>query len=115
MEKLALTLGGTPINVPQNVPTESSQSLSSVLQLGFEILYLGAVLLTLFYLVWGGFDWISSEGNKQKLDQARQKVIFAVIGLTIVFLSFFIINVVQQFFHVSILAIPSGSGGFRGK
>ena len=40
--------------------------------------------LALAYMVWGAIDWISSEGDKQKLDGAKNKITHALIGLAIV-------------------------------
>jgi hypothetical protein len=33
------------------------------------------------YLVWGGFDWITSGGEQQKQQGARDKITAAVVGL----------------------------------
>jgi hypothetical protein len=49
-------------------------------------------------LIWGGFDWITSEGDKQKVANARQRLAMAIIGLIVVFLSFMIVNIVSTFF-----------------
>ena len=40
-----------------------------------------AALLTLFYLIWGGIDWLTAEGDAEKLTAARKKLINAVVGL----------------------------------
>lgn len=66
-----------------------------------SLLILSAIILSLFYLIWGGVDWIMSEGDKQRLGNAKQKIIFSIIGLTIVFVSFLIINILSKFFKIS--------------
>jgi len=38
-------------------------------------------LITILYLVWGTFDWLTSEGDAEKLKTARMKMINAVIGM----------------------------------
>lgn len=43
---------------------------------------LGA-LLAFFYMVWGGIDWITSGGDKGKLESARNKVIQSALGLIV--------------------------------
>ncbi len=42
-----------------------------------------AALLTLFYLVMGAIAWITSGGDKGKVEEARNKITAAVIGLLI--------------------------------
>lgn len=43
-----------------------------------------AALLCLGYLLWGGIDWLLSEGDKQKYESARNKILHAVMGLAVV-------------------------------
>ena len=40
-----------------------------------------AALLTLFYLIWGGIDWLTAGGDTEKLENARKKLGNAVVGL----------------------------------
>ena len=57
-----------------------------------------AILLALGWLIYGGIRWILSQGDKGKVDSARSHIIAALIGLIIVFLSYFLINIVTQLF-----------------
>ncbi|HUD44748.1 MAG TPA: pilin, partial [Patescibacteria group bacterium] len=52
----------------------------------------------LAYLIWGGIRWILSRGEKEGVNNARQHIINAIIGLIVIFLSYFILNVVTQVF-----------------
>lgn len=60
-----------------------------------------AALLVLFYLVWGGIDWITSGGDKGKTESARNKITAAVIGLIIVAASYAIFQLVLTFLGTS--------------
>ena len=67
-----------------------------------------AILLALAWLIYGGIRWILSQGDKGKVDSARQHIIAALIGLIIVFLAYFLINIVTQlFFHKNISQITN--------
>lgn len=57
-----------------------------------------AVILALMYLVWGGIKWITSGGDKTNVETARNHIVAAIIGLVLVFLSYFILNLVLYFF-----------------
>lgn len=110
MEKLALSISGTPISVPNGIPTAQTNSLSSVLQVGFSLLVTGAIILALLYMLWGGYDWITSEGDKQKVNQARTKLGFAILGLIIVLVSFLLIKTLTGIFLGTGGDIPCGGG-----
>lgn len=57
-----------------------------------------AIVIALAFLIWGGIKWITSGGDKTGVEEARNHVIAAVVGLIIVFLSYFILNLVVFFF-----------------
>ena len=69
-------------------------------------LFVIATIAALFFLIWGGISWASSGGEKEKLEKARKKIIYAIIGLCIVFLSFFIINTVGEVLGVKFFKAP---------
>lgn len=57
-----------------------------------------AIMIALAFLIWGGIKWVTSGGEKAGVEEARNHVIAAVVGLIIVFLSYFIINLIVYFF-----------------
>lgn len=67
----------------------------------FNILLVGAVLLSLFFLIYGGIKWIMSGGDKGKVDAARGTITAAIIGLIISFLAFTIIGMINYFFGLT--------------
>jgi cbb3-type cytochrome oxidase subunit 3 len=78
-------------------------------------LILGVVIFFFMFLI-GGIKWISSGGDKQKLEEARGTITNALIGLIILLALFAIIGLVGTFFHVNLLnlTIPTLSGGSSG-
>lgn len=75
----------------------------------FSLLLALAVLIAVFFLIWGGVKWILSGGDKGGVEAARNTIIAAIIGLVVTFLAFFIISVVGQFFGIDLLnfSIPT--------
>ena len=71
-----------------------------------------AVLIALFFLIWGGVRWITSGGDKAKVESARGTIIAAIIGLVIAFLAFFVLSLALSFFGLSLtnLQLPKVSG-----
>jgi hypothetical protein len=93
---LDIDLNGTnqTIEAPNGIPVGGHDTLQKILQGGIQLLFLIAIVLTLFYLIYGGMDWVMSRGEKQKIDSAKKKITYAIIGLVIVFLSFVIMRIV---------------------
>lgn len=104
MNYLALTLpGGKTINPPTELPSGGFGTVQKVLSNAITLFLIFGVIVTLIFLIWGGFQWSSSGGDKAKISAARAKITWAIIGLIVVFLSFFIINIVGYFFKVDLL------------
>lgn len=63
-------------------------------------------------LVWGGIRWITSKGDKQEVENARNQITHALIGLAIVFVAWAIVKLIQTLFGIDILQleIPSLQG-----
>ncbi len=92
----------------------AGQNLTLGQVLGFivTIAFVIAVLIALLFLLWGGIKWITSGGDKAGVEAARNQIIAAVIGLIVVFLSFFILNLVLGLFGLSLfnLKLPTLTG-----
>lgn len=55
-----------------------------------------AFLAAVLFIVIGAFQWITSGGDKQRVADARNHIIAAIIGLIVISLTFVIINVILQ-------------------
>ena len=58
-------------------------------------------LLALGYLIWGGIDWITSEGDKTQYQEARKKITHALIGLAILACTWAFWLLALKFFGIS--------------
>ncbi|MBI4097876.1 MAG: hypothetical protein HY426_02445 [Candidatus Levybacteria bacterium] len=67
------------------------------------ILFIIAVILAIAFLVYGGIKWIISGGDKTKVEAARGTIVAALVGLVLVFLSYFLINLITQFLGIGTL------------
>lgn len=66
-------------------------------------IFIIAIIAALLYLVWGGFKWLTSGGDKAGVQTAREHIVAAIVGLVIIFLAYFILNLVLSFFGVPLL------------
>lgn len=60
--------------------------------------FVASIIIALAFLIYGGIKWVTSGGEKASVEEARNHVIAAVVGLIIVFLSYFILSLVVFFF-----------------
>lgn len=103
--KLALSLpwqgGTTTIDpgyqpLPQFDPNGNASLGLVITSLGEVALYAGGFLM-FFWAVWGVFDYIRAEGNKEALAKARKRIQWAIAGFIILIMAFFLSSVVQTF------------------
>lgn len=75
---------------------------------------IGAILtfsfiLAFIYLIMGGLSWVTSAGDKSKLETARNKITHALVGLIIVASTWAVMKLVGQFLGLNMpdLKLPS--------
>lgn len=91
------------ISAPPGVPVGGLGSAQQIGQAAATIFVIVAVTLTLFVIIVSGIQWIMSEGNKTKIQAARNRLIFGIVGLLVVLLSYFIVRIVGGLFGVALL------------
>ena len=99
--------GSIVIQTPANVPSGGLETVgASTLTTGITLLLIGVALFALFFFLWGGITWITSGGDKTKLQGARNKMVYSIIGLIIAFLSFFLVTLIGALFGIELLKAP---------
>jgi len=85
-------------------------SVGTLFGSSIKIFLIVGALIAFVYLLWAGVDWITSEGDKDKLAKARNKMTHALIGLIILFG----VTALWQLIAGDILGIikTNSSGGF---
>ncbi len=69
-------------------------------------IFVVAGLLFFFYLIFGGFKYLTSAGNEDAVEQAKKTITTAVIGLLIIFASYWIMWILQTVLGVFFLFEP---------
>jgi len=107
MNKIALTLpGGNTITGPDELTTKGLIDLGPVLSGLLNIAFYVAFFLAFFYLVWGAFSYITAQGKKEELQKATARITWAIIGLIIVFLAYFIAQFAGQILKPTTGGLP---------
>jgi hypothetical protein len=78
------------------------------------IMVIGA-LMVLLYLVWGAISWITSGGDKAKVEHARGQITNAVIGIIVLASTLAIFMLLQRFLGIEVIRVtPTGGGPIGG-
>ena len=81
----------------EGVPLPNPLSADTVPELAGQIIkgLLGVTgAIALFMMVWGGITWMISNGNAERLKQGKDTILWAILGLVIIFMSYIIITFV---------------------
>jgi hypothetical protein len=62
-----------------------------------------AALMAFLWLIMGGISWITSGGDKAKMEEARNKITHAIVGLIIVGAAWAVMLLVQTFLGITII------------
>lgn len=72
-----------------------------------------AGILVILWFVYGGISWLTAGGSKEQVENARNRIINAVIGLAILFATFAIVNWLGPAIGFDLLQITlPGPGSF---
>lgn len=61
---------------------------------------IGAVIL-LFVLIWGGYDFMLSQGSPDKIKSARSKIVSGIVGLVLMVFAFIIAKFISYLFDIN--------------
>ncbi len=89
LPSLAQAQGGVPLPNPleaESIPELAGQMIKGLLGVT------GAIAL--FMLVWGGIVWMTSGGNSNRVEQGKNTILWAILGIVIIFMSYIILNFV---------------------
>jgi len=95
--------GGQAVETPDGFI--DAGSLTGIIQWVIIVLVAIGIIAALIFIILGSIKWITSGGDKEKLQSARTTIIYSIIGLIVVILSVIIMQVVGGLLFSS----PSGT------
>ena len=102
MKKILLSAGVSDVIGTIKPPVDNdiytkdvNVGLGKLISTGIQLFFFVAGLATLLYMLMGALDWITSGGEKEKLQKAQNKIQSAVIGLILVVVVFVVFNVIM--------------------
>jgi hypothetical protein len=74
--------------------TNPQAFFGNLLQTGFSLLFIAAVILFLIFFFLGAFHFITSEGDAKKIESGRTSITYAFVGLILIFSIFAILKLI---------------------
>ncbi len=95
-----LQISGQPIQGPLQSPLNNQpiNTLADVINILLTFLVPLAAIILFFVLVLGGYQFMFSQGNPEKVKSARAKITTGIIGFILLILSYFITSFVASIF-----------------
>lgn len=91
------------INVPNPNPRPGAQEpLAAIVSAALPYTYLIAGLILFFLLIWSGFELLTAGDSQEKIKGASARITHALTGFMIVFLSYWLIRLVELILGVKI-------------
>lgn len=91
-----ISINGTKIRGP----LYKIHTLADVITAVISFVLPMAGILLFFYLVWGGFDFMLSDGEPEKIEAGKAKIRAALIGFFILIMSLLIVRLVSYIFKL---------------
>lgn len=101
MDKLLtqdLQIPGVSGTISGPLPSGRFNNLADLVNNAIPILFPVAGVLLLAYLIWGGFDYMTSMGDPKKAEAGKTKITHAIIGFFIIFAAYWITQLVAFLF-----------------
>jgi len=98
------------LGLPENITVQDQldpkfTNLGSVVSEALKYVFPFAGLILFFMLIAGGFQMMTAAGNEESIQKAQKKITYAVIGFVVIFISFWLIKLLETILGVSILNI----------
>ncbi len=90
--------GGAPAGVNaargSGVPSNLANGDTSIIRKGINLLLYGIGVISVVMLIYGGFRYIISGGKKEAVTNAKNTILYAIIGLLVAIFAYAIIQFV---------------------
>lgn len=82
-------------------PLQGITTLADLINVIVKFVYPFAGILLFIYLVWGGYDYLLSQGNPEKVKGAHGKLTSAIIGFVLLFISYILVRIIALIFGLN--------------
>src|SRR5688500_3690323 len=96
LAQIDLNLTGLGIELPTGgAGGDASTKIGNIIVAGINLLLAFSAIIAVGAIIWGGVKISLAAGNEHNAEQGKKIVLYAIIGLIVTGLSFFIINLIR--------------------
>lgn len=81
----------------------TSGTIGDIISALIPYIFVVAGLILFGYLIWGGFEFLTSAGDPEKIKTAQSKLVSAIVGFVIIFASYWLVQILEVVLGISIL------------
>lgn len=96
---------GTPIPPPiavegplKGIDGIQINKIADLLNVIIKLLFPLAAILLFFFLLWGGYNYLTSAGDPEKLKHGKAKITSSAIGFILLIMSYFMVSLIARIF-----------------
>ena len=89
--------------IPSDAPISQWQSIGQIVSRLLVYIFPLAGIATFIYLLIGGFGYLTAAGNEEAAKKAQGQITNALIGFLIIFLSYWIVRLLEIILGVKLL------------
>lgn len=93
----------TPFINPENFAPARFSNINTMLGLIIPFLFVVISLIALAVLIRGSFLFLTAGGDEHKLETGKNAFLYASLGITIIFISFFLVRIITTIFEIPFL------------
>ncbi|MDD3002841.1 MAG: hypothetical protein PHS06_03160 [Candidatus Shapirobacteria bacterium] len=84
-----------------NISSNPTNYMNGVIQTVFSIFFIFGLIYFVYHIVLSGYKMISSQGDPKKYEEAQHSLIYAFIGIAIIFSIFALLKIVGHIFGIT--------------
>ncbi|OGK15353.1 hypothetical protein A2774_03415 [Candidatus Roizmanbacteria bacterium RIFCSPHIGHO2_01_FULL_39_12c] len=93
-----ICIGGQCIDGPLPTGPKGINTIGDLVNRVVQFLIPLAAVILLLVFIWGGYDFMMSQGNPERVKSAQAKLTTGVIGLVLLLLSFAVVRLISSIF-----------------
>ena len=82
--------------------TQGASGVYPIFSIVLKYVYVIAGLILLFHLISGGFQMMTGASEEKKITEAKSKITNALVGFLILFLSYWVVQIVEYILGIQI-------------
>ena len=88
--------------LPEKWKEFGEKGIGGLISVLLDWVFMIAGVLVFLFLLWGGIQYIFSQGNPKEVQNAQRRMTYAIIGLAVLILAFLVLQAIQTWTGIPI-------------